>query len=195
MSNPAFIPPDPLMDPATFLDWAQGIKGRWELDQGIPVQMQSERIAHLRAKGRAYAAFSAALAKGDLSCEALPDGASVVTQRDSVYIPDAMIRCGDSLSDDTIIIPDPVIIVEVLSPSNSLIEMTTKIDGYFTLPSVAWVLLVNTQTRVIHSYARGDNALILRRHVEGQALALDPPGITLAVDDLLPVKEEAPPNT
>ena len=125
------------MDVAAFLDWTDGVDGRWELDRGIPVEMQSERVAHLRAKGRVYAAFLAALAGRGLPCEALPDGATVVTRTESVYIPDALIRCGDEPGDQTIAISDPVVIVEVLSPPNSLIEMTTKIDGYFSLPSVA----------------------------------------------------------
>ena len=186
---------EPLMDTAAFLDWTRGTEERWELDRGIPVQMQSERVAHLRAKGRAYTAFSNALAKRGLPCEALPDGATVVTRNNSVYIPDALIRCGDPPGDDTIEITDPVVIVEVLSPSNSQIEMTTKIDGYFSLPSVAWVLLVNTVTRVVYSYARGEDALILRRHAPGETLTLDPPGIVLAADDLLPLPEEPAPET
>jgi len=193
MNNAAQLP-DPHMDVATFLDWTAEAEGRWELDRGLPVQMQSERLAHLRAKGRVYEAFVTALAQGDLHCEALPDGASILTRNESVYIPDALIRCGDTLDADAIQVPDPVVIVEVLSPSNSLIEMTTKIDGYFSLPSVAWVLLVNTTTRIVHSYGRGEDALMLRRHVPGEALTLDPPGITLAVADLLPLYEEPAPE-
>lgn len=175
------------MDVPAFLDWTRGVGGRWELHDGIPVEMQSERIAHLRSKGRAYAAFSSAIARRGLRCEALPDGATVLTKTDSVYIPDALVRCGDPLDSDAIKIPDPVIVVEVLSPSNTTIEMTAKIDGYFSLPSVAWVLLVDTETRVVHSYARGEDALLMRRHEEGDTLALDPPGIAVAVADMLPL--------
>ena len=35
---------------------------------------------------------------------------------------------------------------------------------------------------------------MLRRHVPGEALTLDPPGITLAVADLLPLYEEPAPE-
>lgn len=185
MNAPARLT-DPAMTVADFLDWTAGVEGRWELDRGMPVEMQSELLGHLRAKGRAYAAFAAALSDRDLPCEALPDGASVVTRDESVYIPDALIRCGDPPEDEVIRIADPVVVVEVLSPSNTTIEMSTKIDGYFTLPSLAWVLVVNPVTRIVHSYARGEGALILRRHEAGGTLTLDPPGIAVAVADLLP---------
>jgi len=183
--------PAPMTVPE-FLDWAREDGGRWELDGGFPVEMQSERVAHLRAKGRVYAAFASALAGRGLPCEALPDGATVVTRNESVYIPDALIRCGEDPGDQTIEISDPVVIVEVLSPSNTLIEMTTKIDGYFSLPSVAWVLLVNTKARTVHSYARGEGALLMRRHDEGDTLALHPPGLEVTVADMLPLPPEPP---
>lgn len=55
------------------------------------------------------------------------------------------------------------------------------------------MLLVNTATRTIHSYARGEDALLMRRHAEGDTLILDPPGITLAVADMLPLPPEPDP--
>lgn len=179
----------PTMDAATFLDWVRDSQERWELDRGIPVEMQSERAGHNRAKRRCANALERAVTDADAPCEVFADGMDVVMDG-SVYIPDAMLRCGDPVDDDVTRLSDPMVIVEVLSPSNSLIEMTTKIDGYFSLPSVAWVLLVNTTTRVVNSVARGEDGLILRRHEEGDTLRLDPPGIALAVADLLPLPPE-----
>jgi len=177
---------EPPMDVAAFLDWTDGVDGRWELDRGIPVEMQSERAGHNRAKRRCADAMERAIGTAGAPCEVFADGMDVVLDG-SVYVPDAMLRCGPTLADDATRLSDPIVIVEVLSPSNSLIEMTTKIDGYFSLPSVAWVLLVNTATRTIHSYARGADALLMRRHGEGDTLILDPPGIALAVADMLPL--------
>ena len=184
---------EPLMDTAAFLDWTRGTEERWELDRGIPVQMQSERAGHNRAKRRCANTLEQAVSKAGAPCEVFADGMDVVLD-DSVYVPDAMLRCGGTMDDDATRVSDPMVIVEVLSPSNSQIEMTTKIDGYFSLPSVAWVLLVNTVTRVVYSYARGEDALILRRHAPGETLTLDPPGIVLAADDLLPLPEEPAPE-
>ncbi len=179
----------PTMDAATFLDWVRDSQERWELDRGIPVEMQSERAGHNRAKRRCANALERAVTDADAPCEVFADGMDVVMDG-SVYIPDAMLRCGDPVDDDVTRLSDPMVIVEILSPSNSLIEMTTKIDGYFSLPSVAWVLLVNTTTRVVNSVARGEDGLILRRHEEEDTLRLDPPGIALAVADLLPLPPE-----
>jgi Uma2 family endonuclease len=192
MNNAARLP-DPRMDVATFLDWTREMDGRWELDRGIPLRMQSERAGHNRAKRRCANAMERAIDHAGLPCEVFADGMDVLLD-DSLYVPDAMIRCGKAVDDDATRITDPVVVVEVLSPSNSLIEMTTKIDGYFSLPSVAWVLLLNTATRVMHSYARGEDALLMRRHAEGDTLTLDPPGVVLAVADLLPPSEDTAPE-
>lgn len=184
MNAPARLT-DPTMTVADFLDWTAGVEGRWELDRGMPVEMQSERAGHNRSKRRGAAAMERAVARAGLPCEVFTDGMDVLLD-DSVYVPDAMLRCGEPVDDDATRIADPVVVVEVLSPSNTTIEMSTKIDGYFTLPSLAWVLVVNPATRIVHSYARGEGALILRRHEAGGTLTLDPPGIAVAIADLLP---------
>ena len=169
-----------------FLSWTDAVEGRWELDRGVPVRMQSERLGHLRAKGRADTAFRIALAEMETECEALPDGASIVTAEDSVHIPDAVIRCGEPLDDGEIEIVDPVVVVQVLSPSNTKIAINAKIDGYFSLPSTAFVLIVDTDARTVHRYERGEGALIVRRYADGAAIPLDPPGLSVATTDLLP---------
>ena len=194
MSNAVRASEPPAPTPMTvpeFLDWAREDGGRWELDGGFAVEMQSERAGHNRAKRRCANALERAVGKAGLPCEVFADGMDVVLDG-SVYVPDTMLRCGDPVDDDTTRLSDPMIVVEVLSPSNTLIEMTTKIDGYFSLPSVAWVLLVNTKARTVHSYARGEGALLMRRHDEGDTLALHPPGLEVTVADMLPLPPEPP---
>ena len=90
-------------------------KGRYERVDGRIMAMVAERGAHLRVKGAAYQALIRAVAAAGVGCQALPDGATVETG-DSDYEPDALVNCGEPMADDAVAAPNPVIIVEVLSP-------------------------------------------------------------------------------
>lgn len=180
-----------------FLDWARARDDeKWELRDGTPVLKSSPRVpetmerhAHLRAKFRAAMAFDRGIAEKDLPCEALPDGAAVRTPEGSLYLPDALIRCGAaSPGGEAVVTPDPVVVLEVLSPSDTDDEMTEKTRAYFTIPTVAHVLIVDTGRRRLRHYARGEgDALILRFLDETAGLALAPPGLSLTVSDVLPL--------
>jgi Uma2 family endonuclease len=102
-----------------FIAWAmeQPEGERYELERGRIVGMAPERLAHARVKYRALRALDDAIRAAGLPCEALPDGVSVEIDATTVYEPDALVRCGPELPPDTIRIKDPLILVEVLSPS------------------------------------------------------------------------------
>ncbi len=78
--------------------------------------MAPERGAHLRVKGAVYRALDRAVALAGVACQALPDGATVETG-DSDYEPDALVNCGPAMADDAVAAPNPVIVVDVLSPA------------------------------------------------------------------------------
>src|SRR5689334_10013495 len=48
-----------------------------------------------------------------------PGGNSIVIDDHHVHEPDALVRCGESSESSLVEIPDPLIVVEVLSPSDS----------------------------------------------------------------------------
>jgi Uma2 family endonuclease len=64
--------------------------------------------------------------------------------------PDAMVRCGEALPAGAVRITDPVIVVEVLSPSTRAMELV----DYFRLPSVHHYLIVRTEDRAFIHHAR-----------------------------------------
>jgi Uma2 family endonuclease len=89
-------------------------------------------------------------------------------------------------------IPNPIIIVEVLSPSTQRVDVTLKLAGYFRLPSVAHYLIVDPTQPVIVHHARGTGDAIVTRIITEGSIALDPPGLTLALSDIY---EAAPEQT
>jgi Uma2 family endonuclease len=101
-----------------FLDWtmAQPDGPRYELVAGYVVAMAPERAFHARRKARIGRGLTDAIGATGLPCEALPDGMTVKIDEHTAYEPDAVVHCGEPLPDDAVIVPAPVIVVEVLSP-------------------------------------------------------------------------------
>ena len=174
----------PAMTVDEFLSWAAHRPGRYELDAGEVVAMAPERTRHLVAKGDAYVALRRAIERTGLACFALPDGATVRIDRHTSFEPDALVYCGPRLPDDTIEIPEPVLVVEILSPSTAHRDVSAKLAGYLRLPSIRHYLIVDPDRRLVLHHARGEGNLIATRIVSEGALVLHPPGIELAVDDL-----------
>lgn len=81
---------------------------------------------------------------------------------------------------------DPVIVVEVQSPSTGTRDSTTKLVDYFRMPSVRHYLIVHPVRRVVVHHARGDvEAGIATRIVGSGVLRLEPPGLDVDVAALL----------
>jgi Uma2 family endonuclease len=72
--------------------------------------------------------------------------------------PDAVVVCGkpEFATLDQIAITNPVLIVEVLSPSTEKYDRTTKFDHYKTLPTFSDYLLIHTDQIRVEHYARND---------------------------------------
>jgi Uma2 family endonuclease len=116
-----------------------------------------------------------------LPCEALTDGVTVRIDEHTAYVPDALIYCGEKLRGETMIVPNPMIIVEVLSPTTAHTDTSAKLIGYLKLPSVAHYLLLDPDARTVTHYTRESAPTLLG----GGPLRLDPPGLDLTIEDLL----------
>ncbi|MDO9710457.1 Uma2 family endonuclease [Paracraurococcus lichenis] len=174
-----------------FIDWADRTDFRGELVAGEPVAMSPERIEHGEVKGTAYAALRDAIRRARLPCQAIVDSVAVRVDDGTVYMPDVLVRCGSRLPRGTIIVPDPLIVVEVLSPSTAATDAGAKLEDYFRIPSVMHYLMLRTDRRTIIHHARDEAGGITTRILRSGALVLDPPGLTLDLaalfeDDLPP---------
>jgi Uma2 family endonuclease len=157
-------------------------KGRYERVDGLIVAMAPERGAHLRIKGAVYMALHRAVAAAAVPCQALPDGATVEVG-DSDFEPDAVVNCGQPMADDAIAAPNPVIVVEVLSPGTSAVDTGVKLADYFRLPSVVHYLIVHPTRRVVTHHRRNGASIETRIIVSGP-IAMDPPGIVITTDEI-----------
>jgi len=187
--NPTMIGPmtaltKPRMSVDEFLAWAEANPGRYELFRGEVYAMSPEGVGHTKTKGMAYAALLAAVRQCGRSCHVLTDGATVRIDETTAYEPDALVYCGQELPATAREVPAPVILVEVLSPSTRQFDVSVKLAGYFRLPSVAHYLIVDPTQRLILHHSRGVGETIVTRVVTEGAVALDPPGLNITLDEI-----------
>lgn len=148
--------------------------------------MAPERLRHALTKHLIVRRLAEAIERHGLNCQAYPDGMAVRIDAKTVYEPDAAVRCGDPLDMDTVIYFDPVIVVEIASPSTKAIDGTTKLIDYFYIPSVQDYLIVDpTRLAVVHHRRRSEQEISTHIRTDG-ALRLDPPGLTLDIAALFP---------
>jgi len=164
-----------------FIAWAmeQPEGHRYELVAGEIVGMTPERAAHARTKGRIYWRLAEAIEASGLACEAYPDGMAVEVDDNTAYEPDALVRCGAPLPAEAVKLTDPIIVVEVLSPSTRTRGAGAKLADYFRLPSPRHYLIVRTEDRAVIHHAKAEGDTIATRIIRDGAIRLDPPGITL----------------
>jgi len=178
----------PRMTSDEFIAWAmQQPEGqRYELVAGDVIAIAPERSAHALVKFHIARRLAEAIEAAGLPCQVYPDGMAVEIDDATTYEPDALVRCGAPIPADALKLNDPVIVVEVLSPSSRARDAGAKLADYFRLASVRHYLIVRTEDRVIIHHRRGDDGGIVNRIVRAGAIRLDPPGIVLS--DALPAQ-------
>src|ERR1700710_1437129 len=138
--------PDPAPNRMTadkFIAWAmeQPEGQRFELAAGEAVGMAPERSAHALTKFHIARRLAEAVEREGLPCVVYPDGMAVEIDVFTVYEPDALVRCGAAVAANSVKLHDPIIVVEVLSPSTRARDAGAKLIDYFRLPSVHHYLI------------------------------------------------------
>ncbi len=87
---------------------------------------------------------------------------------------------------DSLTITNPVIVVEVLSPSTAKIDVTKKLTGYFEVPTIQHYLVVDAEGRSITHHKRASGDVLETRIVGAGTLRLDPPGIEVDLARVFP---------
>jgi Uma2 family endonuclease len=96
---------------------------------------------------------------------------------DTAYEPDVLVRCGPPLEDDATVVTDPVILVEVVSPSSHKRDSGVKLMDYFRIPTVRHYLIVRTNDNAVIHHARDDAGGVTTRVIREGSIRFDPPGL------------------
>ena len=88
---------------------------------------------------------------------------------------------------------EPTILVEVASPSTRLADVNDKVEFYSGIASVQHYLVIEQDRRRLVYHGHGPSGGLEPRILRDGAIALDPPGIRIALDDLYRDTELAAP--
>ena len=162
-----------------FRVWHERQPDVWEFIHGVPKLMAPGSKAHTLIKGNAHLALAQAL--HGTGCRALVDGAIIEIEGSSL-IPDVLVTCSP-LDFTTPRVAEPIIIVEVLSPSNQGDDTGRKLALYLKIPSLRHFLVIEQERRQIVHHERRDDlgGAFLTNIAPPDPLRLDPPGIEISL--------------
>jgi Uma2 family endonuclease len=177
-----------LMTVDEFLAWAvRQKKGRYELFKGRVIMQQPQTWRHAELRAHVYNLLVAAVERGGVPYFAAPDGMTVRISEDEAFEPDALVAPLPRPEGLDLEIANPVLVVEVLSPSSVKRDLADKLAGYSKVPSIAHYLVLDPEEREVIWFRRisggGLQPPIAMR--EG-TLALNPPDIALVVAEVFP---------
>lgn len=147
------------MTVAAFLTWSPDDPSvhAWQLIDGEPIAMAPASDNHARIQGELGGYLWSHLTAQGRGCSVVTTPGIVPRGRsDRNYrVPDIGVTCAPSVGGQ--MLPDPLILIEILSPSNES-ETWANVWTYLTIPTVREVLVVNS-TRM--------EAELLRRDADG----------------------------
>ena len=165
-----------------FLAWLENkpTRPRYELIAGTPIEMPAERVRHSIVKSKVWRTLDDAIVSSHHPYTAIGDGVGVRVDDYTVFEPDASVAANDSLDDDGVFAPEPVIVVEVLSPSTAMRDASIKLEDYFRIPTIHHYLIIDPDREAVFHHRRLAGKIETEILHQG-SLRLDPPGIEVEV--------------
>ena len=171
-----------------FLRWSQQQeRGRYELEGGRVIEMSAQNADHALTKVRVFSALATSIERSGVAFYAMPDGMTVRISGQRAYEPDALVAPLPRVAGASLEVPNPIAVFEVLSPTPSSIrrDTLTKVRGYEAVPSIQHYVIIDPQDRVVFRFRRLGAQLVAAEELTEGTLRLDPPGLELAVGDIL----------
>jgi Uma2 family endonuclease len=134
----------PTIDLAEFLAWDAPPHSRWQLVDGVPRAVAPASVPHNIILGTLGARIWFHLNERDSPCIVVPNFGVVprARSRDNYREPDLAVACSGIETDD-FALSEPVLLVEILSPSNQA-ETWTNIWAYLPISSLREVLVLRS---------------------------------------------------
>lgn len=149
MSEPALR----YMTIAEFLDWEDGTDTRYELVGGVVVAMAPPAAAHGRLAARIAGSLDAALRSRPPYGAYSEAGITRPDRNDTCYVADIAVTC-EPLRPEDRLIREPVLVVEVMSPSTARFDRQTKAADYRRIASVQEIVLIDSTSLFVEVLRR-----------------------------------------
>ena len=171
-----------------FIVWsAAQARGRYELVNGVVVEMPGEGGRHNLVKLAVVQALQDAVRQAKFAGTVFTGGMTVRIDERHGREPDAAVTATPVADLEALYLIDPLIVVEVVSPTSERDDTGVKLPEYFLVPSIRHYVIVRPVEKAIVHHCRGEGAEIRTRILHGGELRLDPPGLILSVDPILAI--------
>jgi len=179
----------PRMTVGEFLDWSeeQPDEARHELVRGLPVRLMAPtNLRHARIQRNASEALRRAIAAAGAPCEVFDAGPGVAVglEGEECRIPDVVVTCAAAIDETARLVPEPMIVVEVASPSTRLADVNDKVEFYSRIASIRHYLVIEQDQHRVVYHGRGPSGVLEPRILRGGNIIMEPPGISLALAEL-----------
>lgn len=154
---------------------------RYELVGGVAFAMSGGTLCHSMLSGAIYAAVRGeALAEG---CRPHNHVMKLKVGESTFYYPDVMVVCRAPVHDGYE--AEPVLLVEVSSPSSLVTDRREKVGAYLAVPSLQTYLVFDQHQPAVEIHERLPNGRWLARGAgSGEQILLPYPAVALNIDDL-----------
>ena len=175
-----------LMTLDEFLVWDAPDGARWQLVNGEPIAMAPADPIHAVIQTRVVRRIDEHLDANRIGCLTLSNpGVRLGRRADNNFrIPDIGVTCSPLIPGD-IFMPDPILLVEILSPSNQR-ETWGNVWDYTTIGAVQEILVIRTAAIGAHLLRRNPDGSWpdVPATVEGDVVALESIGLSLPLSPL-----------
>jgi len=167
------------MSAEEFLEWGLHQELRYELVDGVPVAMAGAKQRHDRIVASVLGMLYNLL-RGH-RCQQFTADLAVRIPAGNIRRPDAGIDCGVP-DDGATTAAEPLLVLEVLSPSTRDFDMFGKLEEYKTVPTLAHIVIVDPDTPQVFHWSRSQNEPWRHELLEGLDAVIQLPDIDGAID-------------
>ncbi len=111
-------------------------------------------------------------------------GLVVKVDANTAFEPDVVVYEGPRMKRGDIVVPKPVIVVEVLSQSTARKDLTDKLAGYFRVPSIAHYVIADPDALELIYYRRLKEGIAPPDILKEDVLRFDPPGVAIELAEI-----------
>jgi Uma2 family endonuclease len=137
-----------------FLAWDDGTDTRYELAGGMATAMSPPAGSHRTIAGNAAGILYNALASRR-PCRGEAEAGLRIDQQ-TMWQADLVVTCQPPARE----VVDPILVIEILSPSTRLHDLGRKLVDYKLLPSVAEIWMIDSERRWVQHWRRGADGWI-----------------------------------
>lgn len=173
-----------------FLLWEERQPARYEFDGFQPVAMTGGSVNHAIILANLIRHLGNRLDGGP--CRVIGSDLKIAVA-DAIRYPDAFVVCGPLRGKDNIV-PNPVVVFEVLSPSTQGTDLIRNIREYRATPSIQRYVVLQQDQQAATVFSRRDDLWVVDIHTGDAILPMPEIGVDLPLADCYRGVEFPPPE-